>query len=239
MISDGAQNPNTHSTFSKTYASYEPSPRIDPFEQPPCLGSILSEALRKKLLKSLPKDTNEEDLAKHEYHEQQDLIFRNKGFKSQETPKESFRKQEHSDHVSEKDSYELDHEFEMAREGFEILRFMIGLDSITHDKHIVYTPPMTYSEEVKETIGVPMEVEPLDQPHLEDLGLNTYNHDLSLSFREIPRVYESEPQPLPSFPSLDINLGGKLLRFSLGRSLDADLASLSRFFSDIEQTGEY
>ncbi|GKC12709.1 hypothetical protein Tco_1009491 [Tanacetum coccineum] len=87
-------------------------------------------------LKSLPMEINEEDLAKHEYHEQQDLVFQNKGFNSQETPKESFTILEHSNQISEKDSYELDHKFEMAREGFEIPRFMFGLDSITHDKHI-------------------------------------------------------------------------------------------------------
>ncbi|GJW69869.1 hypothetical protein Tco_0126786 [Tanacetum coccineum] len=142
------------------YASYEPLPRIDPFEKHPCLGSnIFSEAIRKsdkvyqnlmenslalnhkldeliESLKSLPMEINEENLAKHEYHEQQDLVFQNKGFKSQETIKESFRQLEQGDQISEKDSYELDHEFEMAREGFKILRFKFGLDSKTHDKHI-------------------------------------------------------------------------------------------------------
>ncbi|GJY88609.1 hypothetical protein Tco_0503237 [Tanacetum coccineum] len=87
-------------------------------------------------IKSPPKETNEEDLAKHEYHEQQDLVFHNKGVKSQETPEESFRQQERNNQVSEIDSYESDHEFEMARKGFKILRFMFGLDSKTQDKHI-------------------------------------------------------------------------------------------------------
>ncbi|GJY20916.1 hypothetical protein Tco_0393482 [Tanacetum coccineum] len=146
-----------------------------------------------ELLKSLPKETNEEDLAKYEYHEQQDLDFHNKGFKSQETPKESFRQQEHNDQVSEKDYYELDHKFEMAREGFKILRFMFGLDFKPHDKHI----------------EIPMEVEPFDQAQLEDLGLNTCSHDLFLSSREVHSVDELEPQPLPTFLSLDANLGDK------------------------------
>ncbi|GKD43984.1 hypothetical protein Tco_1268629 [Tanacetum coccineum] len=38
-----------------------------------------------------------------------------------------------------------------------------------------YTPPATYPEEVEETLGIPIEVEPLDETPLEDLGLNTCN----------------------------------------------------------------
>ncbi|GJT14874.1 hypothetical protein Tco_0873580 [Tanacetum coccineum] len=54
-----------------------------------------------------------------------------------------------------------------------------------------------------------MEVEPLDQTKLEDLGLNTCNHNIPLSFREVPSFDEPEPQaqPLPSYPSLDESLG--------------------------------
>ncbi|GJX81992.1 hypothetical protein Tco_0331473 [Tanacetum coccineum] len=74
----------------------------------------------------------------------------------------------------------------------------------------VYTPPMTYSKEVEETIGILMEVEPLDESQLEDLGLNTC-HELFLSSREIPSFDEPEPQPnlLPNFSPLDVNLGNK------------------------------
>ncbi|GJX86092.1 hypothetical protein Tco_0336866 [Tanacetum coccineum] len=54
-----------------------------------------------------------------------------------------------------------------------------------------------------------MEVEPLDETQLEDLGLNTCNHDLPLSSREVPSLDEPKPQsqPLPSCPSLDVSLG--------------------------------
>nr|GFC57477.1 hypothetical protein [Tanacetum cinerariifolium] len=54
-----------------------------------------------------------------------------------------------------------------------------------------------------------MEVKPLVQTQIEDLGLNSCRHDISLSFREFPSFDEPEPQPqpLPSFPSLDISLG--------------------------------
>ncbi|GKD81421.1 hypothetical protein Tco_1348260, partial [Tanacetum coccineum] len=63
----------------------------------------------------------------------------------------------------------------------------------------VYTPPVTYPEEVDETIGIPMEVEHLDHMKLEDLGLNTCNHDLFINSREILNVDELEPQLLPNF----------------------------------------
>ncbi|GJS62539.1 hypothetical protein Tco_0657323 [Tanacetum coccineum] len=72
-----------------------------------------------------------------------------------------------------------------------------------------YTPPATYLEEVKETLGISIEVEPLDETPLEDLGLNTYNHDIPLISREIPSIDEPEPkpQPLPNCLSLDVSLG--------------------------------
>nr|GEZ61618.1 hypothetical protein [Tanacetum cinerariifolium] len=57
----------------------------------------------------------------------------------------------------------------------------------------VYTPPVT----VKETIGIPIEVELLDETQLEALGLNTCNHDIPLSSREVLSIDEPEPQPQP------------------------------------------
>ncbi|GJW89420.1 hypothetical protein Tco_0164760 [Tanacetum coccineum] len=64
-------------------------------------------------------------------------------------------------------------------------------------------------EEVEETIGISMEVEPLDHTKLEDLGLNTCNHNTPLSSRRFPSVDEPEPQFLPKFSPLDVNLGDK------------------------------
>ncbi|GKD12729.1 hypothetical protein Tco_1197136 [Tanacetum coccineum] len=74
-----------------------------------------------------------------------------------------------------------------------------------------YTPPVTYPEEVEETLGTPIEVEPLDKTQLEDLGLNTCNHDIPLSSREVPSFDKTkpQPQPLPNCPPLDISLGDK------------------------------
>ncbi|GJW87860.1 hypothetical protein Tco_0163200 [Tanacetum coccineum] len=71
-----------------------------------------------------------------------------------------------------------------------------------------YTPAVTYSNKVEEIIEILIGVEPLDETPLEDLGLNTCNHDIPLSSREIPNFDEPEPQPqpIPSCPSLDISL---------------------------------
>ncbi|GJW83216.1 hypothetical protein Tco_0156361 [Tanacetum coccineum] len=57
----------------------------------------------------------------------------------------------------------------------------------------VYTPPVTHLEEVEETIGIAMEVEPLDHMKLEDLGLNTNTHELFLSSKGFPSVDEPKP----------------------------------------------
>ncbi|GJS25184.1 hypothetical protein Tco_0453816 [Tanacetum coccineum] len=59
----------------------------------------------------------------------------------------------------------------------------------------VYTPPETYPDELEEIIGIPIEVEPLDETPLEDLDLNTCNHDITLSSREIISFDETKPQP--------------------------------------------
>ncbi|GJW93510.1 hypothetical protein Tco_0173182 [Tanacetum coccineum] len=61
--------------------------------------------------------------------------------------------------------------------------------------------------EVEEALGTPMEVEPLDQPKLKDVGLT--NHNIFLSSKEIPSVDEPKPQVLPNFPPLEVSLGEK------------------------------
>ncbi|GJS88716.1 hypothetical protein Tco_0771352 [Tanacetum coccineum] len=49
------------------------------------------------------------------------------------------------------------------------------------------TSPVTYSDEVEETIGLPIKVEPFYETPLEDLALNTCNHDIPLSSRRRKR----------------------------------------------------
>ncbi|GJX58296.1 hypothetical protein Tco_0289686 [Tanacetum coccineum] len=68
------------------------------------------------------------------------------------------------------------------------------------------TPPVTHPEEVDETIGTPIEVEPLNKTKLEEVGLNC-NHNTPLSSREVPSFHGQEPQPLLNSPSLDVSLG--------------------------------
>jgi hypothetical protein len=182
------------------------------------------------------EETIKEDLAEHDHIEQKDLGFMINDFETQGTHDESFRQIEQCNQVIEEDSYESDLELEMAREGFEILRNMFGLDSTkTHDtdsgdieiwKDEVsntnlqstpqllpsleeYTPPVTYPEEIEETLGIPMEVEPLYQTPLENIGLNTCSDNLTLSSREFPSVDEPEPLSSHNFTSLDIHLGDK------------------------------
>ncbi|GJW12852.1 hypothetical protein Tco_1578679, partial [Tanacetum coccineum] len=71
-----------------------------------------------------------------------------------------------------------------------------------------YTPPVTYPEEVEKTLGTPIEVEPLNETKLEEVGLNC-NHNTPLSSREVPSFDkpEPQPQPLPNCPPLDASLG--------------------------------
>ncbi|GJS23603.1 hypothetical protein Tco_0452235 [Tanacetum coccineum] len=75
----------------------------------------------------------------------------------------------------------------------------------------IYTSPVTYPEEVEETIGIPMEAEPLENTKLKGLGLNTCDHDIPFSSKEVPIFNEPEPQPntLPTCPTLDVSLGDK------------------------------
>ncbi|GJV94804.1 hypothetical protein Tco_1546381 [Tanacetum coccineum] len=70
------------------------------------------------------------------------------------------------------------------------------------------TPPVTYPEEVEKTLGTLIEVEPLNETKLEEVGLNC-NHNIPLSYREIPSIDEPEPQPQPltNCPSSDVSLG--------------------------------
>nr|GEV32087.1 protein kinase-like domain, phloem protein 2-like protein [Tanacetum cinerariifolium] len=70
----------------------------------------------------------------------------------------------------------------------------------------VYTPPVTYPEEVEKTLGTPIEVEPLNEIKLQEVGLNC-NHNTPLSSREVPSFDGPEPKPLLNSPSLDVSLG--------------------------------
>nr|GEW94695.1 ribonuclease H-like domain-containing protein [Tanacetum cinerariifolium] len=73
-----------------------------------------------------------------------------------------------------------------------------------------YTPPVTYPEEVKKILGTPIEVEPLNETKLQEVGLNC-NHNTPFSSREVPSFDKPKPQPqhLPNFSPLDTSLRTK------------------------------
>ncbi|GJZ01419.1 hypothetical protein Tco_0519380 [Tanacetum coccineum] len=77
---------------------------------------------------------------------------------------------------------------------------------LAYDEHI---DDLDMMAEVDETIGILIEVEPLDHMKLEELGSNTCSHGLCPNSREFPNVDKPEPQPLLNLPFLDVNLGYK------------------------------
>ncbi|GJT62669.1 putative reverse transcriptase domain-containing protein [Tanacetum coccineum] len=69
-----------------------------------------------------------------------------------------------------------------------------------------YKPPVTCPKEVEENLGTPMEVEPLNETKIEEVGLNC-NHNTPFSSREVLSFDGPEPQPLLNNPPLDVSLG--------------------------------
>ncbi|GKC73604.1 hypothetical protein Tco_1119487 [Tanacetum coccineum] len=82
-----------------------------------------------------------------------------------------------------------------------------------------YTPPMTYPEEVEKTLGTLIEVEPLNETKLEEVGLNC-NHNTPLNSKEVPSFDGPEPQHLLNSPSLDVIFDKKKLGSSKEVSSD-------------------
>nr|GEY55345.1 hypothetical protein [Tanacetum cinerariifolium] len=69
----------------------------------------------------------------------------------------------------------------------------------------LYTPPVTYSKEVEETLGTPMEVEPLEETHLEDLGFLEQSRSLGVDFLNIEMI-EDDLKLEPKEESVRTNL---------------------------------
>ncbi|GJX64993.1 hypothetical protein Tco_0299336 [Tanacetum coccineum] len=204
---DKVANQNLKNTSpSEINEPYDPLPWIDLFEQPPCLGStFVSEALRKS-----------DQL--HQTFKKSSIAVTRKLDDMIELPKSQPKR-----------TYNEDLECEIVM--VKMPKCMAWLDDeplgdldMMEDKVDnpspqstpqflpsvkVHTPPVTHPEEVEETIGIPIEVEPLDHMKLEDLGLNTYSHDLFPSSKEFSNVDEPEPQILPNFSPLDVSLGDK------------------------------
>ncbi|GJZ67377.1 hypothetical protein Tco_0630617 [Tanacetum coccineum] len=86
------------------------------------------------------------------------------------------------------------------------------------------------------TEGIPIEVEPLDETQLDDLGLNTCNHDIPLSSREVPSFDELEPQPkpLPNCPYLNPCIDDPKKHYGFKPGLLGQSGSLGVEFSNLE-----
>ncbi|GJU04743.1 hypothetical protein Tco_1121173 [Tanacetum coccineum] len=65
---------------------------------------------------------------------------------------------------------------------------------------------MTYLKKVEKTLGTLIEVEPLNETKLEEVGLNC-NHNTPFSSKEVPSFDGPEPQPLLNSQPLDVSLG--------------------------------
>ncbi|GJT83585.1 hypothetical protein Tco_1057927 [Tanacetum coccineum] len=104
-----------------------------------------------------------------------------------------------------KETYKEDLDSEMVM--VKIPRCMQWLD--TYDEPIGDLDIMEDEAENPSPLRTPREDEHLDQTKLEDVGLDTCNHEIPLSSKEILSVDELEPQLLPNFPPLDVNLGDK------------------------------
>nr|GEU78227.1 ribonuclease H-like domain-containing protein [Tanacetum cinerariifolium] len=68
-----------------------------------------------------------------------------------------------------------------------------------------YTLPVTYLKEVEKNLGTSIEVEPLNEIKLEEVGLNC-NHNAPLSSKEVSSFDGSKPKPLLNSPSLHVSL---------------------------------
>ncbi|GJU31313.1 hypothetical protein Tco_1174902 [Tanacetum coccineum] len=202
MMNGGVEYPHTQNASpSEIKEPYEPLPRMYSYEQPSCLGlTFIDETLRKS-----------DQL--HQTFEKSSIAMTRKLDGMIELPKSQPKR-----------TYNEDLKCEIVM--VKMPKCMAWLDDepigdldTMEDKakstpqvlpsFEVYTPPVTHLEEVEETIGIPMEVEPLDHMKLEDLGLNTNTHDLFLSYKGFPCVDEPGPQLLPNFSPLDVNLGDK------------------------------
>nr|GEV88866.1 hypothetical protein [Tanacetum cinerariifolium] len=73
-----------------------------------------------------------------------------------------------------------------------------------------YTPLVTYPKKVEKTFRTLIEVEPLNETKLDEVGLNC-NHNTPLSSREVPSFDGLEPQHLLNSPPLDVIFDEKKL----------------------------
>ncbi|GJY61205.1 hypothetical protein Tco_0461862 [Tanacetum coccineum] len=221
MMNGGVEYPRTQNASpNEIKEPYEPSPRMYSYEQSSCSGSnFIGETLRKndQLHQTFEKSSIE---MTHKLDDMIDLP------KSQ--PKRTYNEDLECEIVMVKMPKCLAWLDDEPIGNLDIMEDKVDNLSPQSTPQLflsleVHIPPVTHLEEVEETIGIPMKVEPLDHIKLEDLGLNTNTRDLFLSSKGFCSVDEPEPQFLPNFSPLDVNLVDKrgidppINPYSLGR----------------------
>nr|GEX84267.1 hypothetical protein [Tanacetum cinerariifolium]GEY46957.1 hypothetical protein [Tanacetum cinerariifolium] len=185
---------------------YEPSPRMYSYEQPSCLGStFIGEALRKS------------DQLHHTFKKSSIAMSRkldNMIELPKSQPKRTYNEDLECEIVMVKMPKCMAWLHDEPKGDVDTMEDKVDNSSPQCTPQVLpsielYTPLVTHPEEVEETIGIPMEVEPLDHMKLEHLGLNINTHDLFLSSKGFPSVDEPTPQLLSNFSPLDVNLGDK------------------------------
>ncbi|GJQ90791.1 hypothetical protein Tco_0001930 [Tanacetum coccineum] len=183
MMNGGVEYPRTQNASpSKIKELYEPSSRMYSYEQPSCLGStFVCETLRKS-----------DQL--HQTFEKNSITMTRKLDEMIELPKSQTKR-----------TYKKDLEYKIVMVkmpkcmawlddepicDLDMMADKMGNPSLQCTPQVLpsielYTPPVTHPEEVKETIGTPW------------------------SSKGFPSFDEPEPQLLPNFSSLDVNLGDK------------------------------
>ncbi|GJS34653.1 hypothetical protein Tco_0533035 [Tanacetum coccineum] len=187
MMNDGVEYPRTQNSLpSKIKDPYEPSPRMDSYEQPLCLGStFVVETLRKSD-------------QMHQNFEKSSLAMTSKLDDMIELPKSQPKR-----------TYKEDLECEIVMVKMPKFMSWLAYDEIIGDLDMMEDKVENPSPQSTPQVLPSFEVEPLDHTKLEDLGLNTCSYDLFPSSREFPSIDEPEPQPLPNLQFLDVNLGDK------------------------------
>ena len=92
-ITLGAPSNPQNTSYSETYARYEPPPRIVSYEPPSCMSWLGPTIILDEHIGDLDVM---EDLAEHDHIDQKDLGFMINDYESQETDDESFGQFEYS-----------------------------------------------------------------------------------------------------------------------------------------------
>ncbi|GKC89529.1 hypothetical protein Tco_1150178 [Tanacetum coccineum] len=105
-----------------------------------------------------------------------------------------------------------------------------------------YTPPVTYGEEVEKTLGTPIEVEPLNETKLEEVGLNCLGDVIGLEPPVKPHSPDSSRMKEMfgddwGLESKEVSpLGEELSLFDRQKEVEKNVETVSRFTRDAVTT---